>query len=209
MATHRVVAAAASPVFKEEIERATKEGAVAEIQVDADPDICQMLLHYIYLGSVTVPAEKVQAFTDAAAQYKVSGFGGYGEDDDEDEDDGDMQQDKVKIEVKKEPLARGAAASDNSSKPGGHTIYKMDLSSEKILELEGGRGKCLLCSAEFSQVSNARRHFLLRHGDAPKAECPICKKIFKNVDSMKRHMRHAHKIGQKDLRRAKSLKRLQ
>ncbi len=207
MATHRVVAAAASPVFKEEIERATKEGAVAEIQVDADPDICQMLLHYIYLGSVTVPADKVQAFTDAATQNKVSGFGGYGEEEEEeeeDDDDGDMQQNK--IEVKKESLARGAAASDNSSKPGG-SIYTMDLSSATVLSLEGGGGKCLQCGADFSHVSNARRHFLLKHGDAPKAECPVCLKHFKNVDSMKAHMRIAHKIGQKDLK--KNLKRLQ
>ncbi len=204
MATHRVVAAAASPVFKEEIERATKEGAVAEIQVDADPDICQMLLHYIYLGFVTVPADKVQAFTDAAAQYRVSGFGGYGEEDEE--DDGDMQQDKVKIEVKKEPLAHGAAASDNSSKPGG-SIIKTEITAQAV-EMEDGRGKCLCCGGGFATLANAKRHFRLRHGDAPRAECPMCHKIFKNINSMKEHMRQTHKIGQKDLRRAKSLKRL-
>jgi len=98
------------------------------------------------------------------------------------------------------PSDPGAAGDDDDGK--GVHQYQFQFSQEGGIAPIGttGRWKCLACSKQLSNRSNAMRHYRDHHLAFEKHNCEVCGKEYNNISCLRQHLKTSHGLTMKDLK---------
>ena len=69
-----------------------------------------------------------------------------------------------------------------------------------IMRLPGNQGRCLRCKRIFSQLSNAKTHYVRMHVKTLNGSCDACDRTFKSQESLLKHLKTEHGLTKADLK---------